>query len=114
MLQSYPLARLLLSIPKIRLDHLPHRLPSASGGEVPTVRRLHGQHIGYPSALQSPSELAMLSVEDVPNNRPEWYLHLYGPLDQLKGYVGLGAKGGIRLAALEVVGRGVGGSTSNG
>src|SRR5215212_9695715 len=49
----------------------------------------------------------MLSVEDVPDNRPEWELHLYCPLDQLKGYVGLGAKGGIPLAALEVVGRGV-------
>src|SRR5829696_3153155 len=114
MLHSHPLARLLLPIPGILPHHLLKCLPSASGGEVPTVRRLHGQHIGYPCALQSPSELAMLSVEDVPNNRPEWELHLYGPLDQLKGYVGLGAKGGIRLAALEVVGRGVGGSTSNG
>jgi hypothetical protein len=72
MLKSHPLARLLLPIPGILPDHLLKRLPSASGGEVPTVRRLHGQHIGYPSASQSPSELAVLSVEDVPDDRPEW------------------------------------------
>ena len=58
--------------------------------------------------MQSPSELAMLPVEDVPDNRPEWELHLYGPLDQLKGYVWFGAKLGIFLTTLEVVGRSVG------
>lgn len=58
-------------------------------------------------ALQSLSELAMLSVEDLPNDRPEWELHLYCPLDQLMGYEGLGAKGGIVLSTLEVVHRGV-------
>src|SRR5215210_600113 len=63
--------------------------------------------IRYPSALQSPSEFAILFVGDVPDNGPERELHLSRPLDQLKGYVGLGAKGSIFVAALEVVGRGV-------
>jgi hypothetical protein len=106
-LQSDPLSRIVLSLPRVLPDRIPHFFSATSGRKVPTVRRLDGQHIGYPSALQSPPELAMLSVEDVPDNRPEWELHLYRPLDQLKGYAGLGAKGGIRLATLEVVRRGV-------
>jgi hypothetical protein len=50
----------------------------------------------------------MLCVEDVPDHRPEWEIHLYGPLDQLKGYLWFGAKLGIFLTTLEVVGRSVG------
>jgi hypothetical protein len=103
MLKSHPLAWFFLTIPGILPDHLLNRLPSASCRQIPTVRRLHGQHIGYPSALQSPSELTMLPVEDVPDDRPEWELHLYGPLDQLKGYLWFGAKLGIFLTTLEVV-----------
>src|SRR5215210_1130867 len=108
MLQGDPRTRLRLCIPRILFDYLPHRLPSASCRQIPTTGRLYGQHIGYPSALQTSSELAVLPVEDVPDHRPERDLHLHGSLDQLQSYAGLGAKGGIHLAAVEVVGRSVG------
>lgn len=110
MLQSYPPSGVILSLPAILLDYLPHPLPSASTVARYQLSRKASRpaHIGYLPALQSPSELVVLSVEDVPNHRPEWDFHLYGPLDQLQGYPGLGAKGTIRIAALEVVGRSVG------
>src|SRR5215210_9444641 len=96
-LQSDPLSRIVLSLPRVLPDRIPHLFSATSGRKVPTVRRLHGQHIGYPSALQSPSELAMLSVENVPDNRPEREIHLYGPLDQLKGYLWLVRNSGSSL-----------------
>ncbi len=49
----------------------------------------------------------MLSVEDVPDHRPEGNAHLHGSLDQLQSYLGLGAKLRIRLATLEMVCRSI-------
>ncbi len=45
----------------------------------------------------------MLSVEDVSDHRPERDLHLYRSLDQLEGYLRLGAKLRVCLTALKVV-----------
>src|SRR5215218_1501236 len=78
-----------------------HRMP-------PGVGRLQRQHIGYPLLLKPFLELAMLTVEDVPDHRSERETHLHGPLDQFKSYLGLGAEVGIHLCSLEVMRRSVG------
>jgi hypothetical protein len=56
-------------------------LPTVSRRGVPAVGRLHGQHVWYASFLQASSELAVLSIEDVCDHRPERELHLYRALD---------------------------------
>lgn len=49
----------------------------------------------------------MLTVEDVRDHRPERGSPLEGGLDQLESYLRLGAEGGVGLAPLEVVRRGI-------
>src|SRR5215212_2200307 len=49
----------------------------------------------------------MLPVEDVPDHSPKRDAHLHRSLDQLKSYLRLGAKLGVRLGAFEVVRRSI-------
>src|SRR5215211_3640682 len=92
----------------------PSAVRAATRGMEPWVERrsfpppsLAASWVSLP-ALESFLELAMLPIEDVPDHRPEGDAHLHRSLDQPKGYLGLGAKPWVRLAALEMVRGGVG------
>src|SRR5918999_1376796 len=73
----------------------------------PGVRGLQGQHVCCAEFLQGSFETPLLAIERVGHHRLEGYIPLYGKLYQLRGDLELGAKCGVLLAALEVMGGGV-------
>jgi hypothetical protein len=73
----------------------------------PGIRWLQGQHISHPKLAQSLFETLVLAIERIGYHRAKWDALFHGLLQQLGGYLELGAEMGVLLATLEVMCRGV-------